>query len=245
VVLSDDDEEIETTSSPITKKSAQREITLDGRTSQHASPAKKVKTRSATKLALSKVSPGSSPEKGRKNSKVGKASEQSKSLHNFFGRATEEQRWNRKSATPDVDLGNGELDDAIEDDELSDETLQELGLKTNKTTSANALDRRKPAVTTVGNLKREDNAAPLPSSQRFMRGTTTIKDGHPVKLEEHNPTPIQSQRPWADRYGPADLDELVVHKKKVSDVQNWLQGKISGQNNQVSAAVFSKWPAVC
>lgn len=40
------------------------------------------------------------------------------------------------------------------------------------------------------------------------------------------------QRPWAERFAPSTLDELAVHKKKVSDVRNWLENVYSGKSSK-------------
>lgn len=39
-------------------------------------------------------------------------------------------------------------------------------------------------------------------------------------------------RPWSERFGPINLDELAVHKKKVADVRRWIEGVLSGQLRQ-------------
>ena len=41
-------------------------------------------------------------------------------------------------------------------------------------------------------------------------------------------------RPWAQRYAPANLDEVAVHKRKVSDVQRWLKDVFAGRRREVS-----------
>lgn len=48
-----------------------------------------------------------------------------------------------------------------------------------------------------------------------------------------------SGRPWADQYPPLNLQELVVHKRKVTDVQNWLSSVFTGRNKQV------RFPNLC
>jgi cell cycle checkpoint protein len=48
-------------------------------------------------------------------------------------------------------------------------------------------------------------------------------------------TPIyEDTRPWAQRFGPVGLDELAVHKRKVSDVQKWLDDVFEGRRKEVS-----------
>lgn len=39
-------------------------------------------------------------------------------------------------------------------------------------------------------------------------------------------------RPWSERFGPRNLDELAVHKKKVADVRKWLEEVIAGRMRQ-------------
>ncbi|KAL9133117.1 MAG: hypothetical protein Q9175_005708 [Cornicularia normoerica] len=40
-------------------------------------------------------------------------------------------------------------------------------------------------------------------------------------------------RPWAEKYGPNNLEELMVHKMKVSDVRDWLENVLRGQDRKV------------
>jgi len=236
-VLSDDDEELEVPSpKPSSNTRLQREITLDGRTSQDVSPAKPGKGRTSSRRAAPKASPKTSPAKTKRSTKGQKEPERSKSLHTFFTKATEEQRWRKRSETPDVvaDLENGEVGDAIEDDDLSDDTLQELGLRTDRA-AASLQDSRKSTLPTLGNRKNGLIVNSIPSSQRFVKAPAP-KDPGKIKVEDQdqNLAFAEGYRPWADRYGPTNLEELVVHKKKVADVQGWLQGKCTGRHSQVS-----------
>ena len=58
------------------------------------------------------------------------------------------------------------------------------------------------------------------SSQRFLKPTRS--------------TDLSSNegRPWSERFGPRNLDELAVHKKKVSDVRRWIEDVIVGRMRQ-------------
>ena len=40
-------------------------------------------------------------------------------------------------------------------------------------------------------------------------------------------------RPWAEKYGPSTFEELMVHKKKVSDVRQWLESALRGHDYKV------------
>ncbi|KAJ5489561.1 hypothetical protein N7539_004451 [Penicillium diatomitis] len=45
-------------------------------------------------------------------------------------------------------------------------------------------------------------------------------------------------RPWAQRFAPSGLDEIAVHKRKVSDVQRWLEDVFAGRRKDTS---FLHW----
>ncbi|KAL2415704.1 hypothetical protein ABEF95_003345 [Exophiala dermatitidis] len=238
IVVSDDsDEEYQLPSASAKPAAVQREITLDGKTAATTSPAKaqagKGKSKSSAarkgKGVSTTASPKSSPEKARKN--TSNTDKSTRSLHSFFGKASEEERWRKKSATPDPgDWANGELDDAIEDDELSDETLQELGLAKRSQPQPQRPPVKAKALKSESSTRDTSN---LSSSQRFFKSAPApSSSGQPAHNSGTGHVPEVQYLPWADRYGPSNLEELVVHKKKVSDVQGWLQGKISGRNNQ-------------
>lgn len=61
------------------------------------------------------------------------------------------------------------------------------------------------------------------ASQRFMK---------PPRLSSAPSCDGEDMRPWSERFGPMDLDELVVHKKKVADVRKWLDDVLSGRMRQ-------------
>jgi cell cycle checkpoint protein len=66
----------------------------------------------------------------------------------------------------------------------------------------------------------QDAGAAAPTaSQRFLK---------PPKPA----VPDDDLRPWSERFGPKNLDELVVHKKKVSDVRRWLEDVLNGRLRQ-------------
>jgi cell cycle checkpoint protein len=44
---------------------------------------------------------------------------------------------------------------------------------------------------------------------------------------------VPDRRPWAERYAPDSVDELAVHKKKVSDVRSWLESVLRGRERKV------------
>ncbi|KAF5688481.1 cell cycle checkpoint [Fusarium denticulatum] len=69
----------------------------------------------------------------------------------------------------------------------------------------------------------QSSLSSVPSaSQKF------IKPPKPVPIARPN----DDARPWSERFGPRNLEELAVHKKKVSDVRRWLEDVIAGRMRQ-------------
>ncbi|KAL7786179.1 Rad17 cell cycle checkpoint domain-containing protein [Trichoderma ceciliae] len=63
---------------------------------------------------------------------------------------------------------------------------------------------------------------PLTMSQRFL------KPSRPTTTDALN----DDLRPWSERFGPRNLDELAVHKKKAADVRRWLEDVMGGRMRQ-------------
>jgi cell cycle checkpoint protein len=175
------------------------------------SPKRKAPTKSTT----------ASPSSAKKAAKTTKEPEKSKSLHTFFGKATEEQRWNRKTDTADGEIEDGEFGDAIVDDDIHDDDLEDLAV--GKSSTKSILDRRKLFSSTSNALSSSQRNAPS-LSQRFAKPAIPARK-NTLSFEE-------THRPWSDRYGPSNKDELAVHKKKVGDVQHWLTEVLSGLDDR-------------
>ncbi|RMZ80896.1 hypothetical protein DV737_g2790, partial [Chaetothyriales sp. CBS 132003] len=201
------------------------------------SQAKENPKRAASRKTSTVTSTTNSPKKPRKGTH-NKDADRNTRLSSFFSKATEDQRWNRKVGTPELDSIVGDEDDAIVDDDLSDDTLLAIeAIKHDDTTKA-TLDRRKISRTDLESKKAAATAdhslppPPPPASQRFMKLAVptkrvgTVSDSvRPRQDEGHH-------RPWADRYGPASVEELAVHKKKLQDVQKWLDDALSDRHRQ-------------
>lgn len=230
VVLSDD-EDAPPDSLPLRTPKSQRQLELDqsndAQLSVSPTRTRSMTVKNASKKNTAKAFPKPSP-KTKKASSKAQDLEKSKSLHTFFGKATEDQRWRRKSATPDVDVSDGEYGDDIEDDDLSDSVLR--GVQDSNDTRS-VLDRRKPSLKPITNGTQGANGKMPSSSQRFVKpaipskqSTSSSKIDSPAEKEMHHP--------WADRYGPGNLEELAIHKKKAADVQKWLDNTFAGRERQ-------------
>jgi cell cycle checkpoint protein len=221
LILSDDDEPVVKTRRAPPRLSSGSVTSLPDRKSinQNGTPKK-----SRAKPA-SKASPKSSPEKANKLG--GKVERASKSLHTFFGRATEEQRWARKDKTPPNVVEDGEAGDDIQDDSLDEALAEQPDPEGNEN---RILDRRKPPKPALVNGVSKSIRDAIGSGQKFA------KPSKPVAKEAKAVSGLDDDflnRPWAERFAPMSLEELAVHKKKVVDVQNWLSAVLRGRDRRV------------
>lgn len=112
-----------------------------------------------------------------------------------------------------------EDEDLIEDDSF-DEGFRKL--PTRQAATRSVLDRRKIQYAPVQCRARSTSVEKISSaSQKFK---TPQKD--PLQTPLDNALVVSKRidlRPWTERYGPRGLDELMVHKRKVADVQTWLE----------------------
>lgn len=223
IVLSDDDEQptLKTRKSVSSQSTVSKTSSDRSFASEQSTPKKsKAKSKPSAKPAP-KASPAKSSKNGVKEEKA------SKSLHTFFGRVTEEQRWARKVSTPPSIVDDGEAEDAIEDDSF-DEAFNEVIRAESKENEV--LDRRKTlnASSRGGRMNGATESLSFSFSQQFAK---TLK---PPVIESGPPEADPGiAQPWAEEFAPSSLEELAVHKKKVKDVQDWLMAVFQGRNRQV------------
>ncbi|GAM37385.1 hypothetical protein TCE0_023f07266 [Talaromyces pinophilus] len=173
----------------------------------------------------------SSPSPQKKARQQKQQVEPTRSLHNFFQPATDEQRWSfsksdagSRQAQQGSSFAEELEDDLIEDDWLEDDWIQDdlLG------------DTTKPQKLTIrDSVKKQDMAVHTTSkpawrtaSKRFI-----LDDDGPVKrTEKAKPIEGTDIRPWSEKYAPIFIEHLAVHKKKVADVREWLSAALSGRS---------------
>ncbi|KAJ4271985.1 RFC checkpoint protein Rad17 [Fusarium torreyae] len=142
---------------------------------------------------------------------VGKAADKGKTadLKTLFSnqaqRATRPGTGDRRSV-PLEDI----ISDPISEDEISEQKASSASL-VGQHAKKRLRDGAKPAFSTAPS-----------ASQKF------IKPPKPVQPASAN----DDSRPWSERFGPRNLDELAVHKKKVSDVRRWLDDVVAGRMRQ-------------
>ncbi|KAJ5827784.1 hypothetical protein N7447_004547 [Penicillium robsamsonii] len=177
----------------------------------------------------------SSSSPNRKNKLSPNPDSESKSLHRFFQPATEGQRWAPKTEkqsdppvreTVDVDL--------IEDDYDSyDEIFTQHLVNERAATSlaaVNSSQMREPAQKPAPKPKAPVKP-PRKMTKRFLL-STDYENGTTKEPLAAQSAGEPGRRPWAQRFAPANLGELAVHKKKVSDVQHWLEDAFSGRRSE-------------
>jgi cell cycle checkpoint protein len=142
--------------------------------------------------------------------------ERTESLHDYFN-AADFHRPQVEALINKAEVENEE--DVIEDDASE---LAFLRHPSQRNTTRFVLDRRKqhivsrPRTPDPVNTKKQQN-----SSQVFIipeKASSRKPSQEPV-----NSLDTRSLTPWAEQYGPVCLEELMVHKKKVADVQNWME----------------------
>lgn len=79
-------------------------------------------------------------------------------------------------------------------------------------------------------LAASDVASGPRRSQKFLR-TANGARSTPPPSQPARKEPLD-ERPWTDRFGPLSLDELAVHKKKVTDVRTWLEDVYIGKHRK-------------
>jgi cell cycle checkpoint protein len=191
-------------------------IVSDEEESPKPSPAKKGSIEAAFGRA-SKQTPTPSPSK--KPAQASKPSAKPNGdIQSFFkpaaGRQSRRQSARRPpshttpTASPERDTEELEL----KEDEIRGSSEDEKG-------SPRGTKRKVDAVEDARNGRSPRNGKPA-----FLHPTDRVVNGSRPPLLK------QEQRPWTDEYGPLDLDELAVHKRKVQDVHTWLTQALAGKD---------------
>lgn len=182
--------------------------------------------RSSTTKAASttsrSITPHSSPKKsGNATAKTNRAG----TLLTFFNSTTlSQQVANQTETFSSKEVSDG--DDFIQDDSLDEELTKivlpirnELALPNVNQRSFKASASKKSVMGIRPN-----------SSQKFLKNAKT--ELTPTELISGD-TSEKDLRTWAERFSPISVEELAVHKRKILDVQNWLDNVLNRRNNKV------------
>ena len=160
-------------------------------------------------------SPSTSPEKPRKKPIFDEEKGKSKDLRSLFSRAVAQPK---RKATESSSF----LYEHVDHDSISDGDDDEISYAKASSTSL------------VGkNAKKRLKIAPshATSTSTTNSGAIFLKPP-PLPQRSKSPRPDDDLRPWSERFSPNNLDELAVHKKKVSDVRQWLDAVLAGNSRQ-------------
>ena len=162
------------------------------------------------------------------------------SLRNFFQPASEEQRWSSQKFEPTRPADSttekaGDDDDLIEDeydsfDELFTHHFINADIGSQGGTRAQENSQDKPCQNPPS-IKTNPAGKRASSTKRFL--LPQYPKGGGLSRPSDIAAAEDDGRPWAQKYGPSNLDELAVHKRKVIDVQNWLNDVFIGRNRCV------------
>lgn len=145
-------------------------------------------------------------------------------IYSFFNAATQRQQ---SSTTVNSQLKKesveAEEEDLIQDDDSFGEELANLS-ETKFGTKYPIAVRRKRKIHDVAGA--DTDSLGLPKGSQIFKRAAIEANGH------SGPSKTLDLRPWTEKYGPVNLDELAVHKKKVQDVTSWLQNVLSGRDRK-------------
>jgi cell cycle checkpoint protein len=142
-----------------------------------------------------------------------------KPIYSFFNAATQRQQSSQRSASP---MNPPPPLDQTETIDSDDENASSLKLSKESSVALAMRKRKLPQSQT-----REDDSSLLPPPTQKFRKTSS--GGREPSISVVN----EDKRPWVVQFGPASLDELAVHKRKVGDVRNWLEAAYNGKRQKV------------
>lgn len=188
-----------------------------------------VKSRQPTST---QADPTSSPKKPTLKRSQPQKIDNTRSLYAFFN-TTDHVRPSRDEPQHERVLPGAEDEDEDEDlieDDSYDEGFRKL--PTRQPAAKSVLDRRKRHLAPTQSRAASTSLGKIPSASQKFKIPQSNSLQQPLKNTLAAPSRVDL-RPWTERHGPRGLDELVVHKKKVADVQNWLENFRQGQDQKV------------
>ncbi len=189
-------------------------------------------SRSATPATPASTN-SSSEDPPRKPKRVQEARKRG-SLHAYFNAANRVPQ-HKKEVQPKIENPclDAEEEDLIEDDSLDEELRQVPSGKYVGTSTMGP--RGGPVLPSTKRAASSGPEKPLSGSQKFLRAhRASGKDvlGQAIGIDRR-----VDLRPWAEKYAPTGLGELMVHKKKVADVRMWMERAFQGRERKVSLPI--------
>ncbi|KAB8254290.1 UAA transporter family-domain-containing protein [Aspergillus pseudonomiae] len=130
------------------------------------------------------------------------------SLQKFFEPASSEQRCEDDNNNDDIIDDDYDSYDELFTQHLANEEVAR-DISNDQTPSRVQSPKRSTSVARKSTNTRKRFVLPMVSNQENNSSPSITPQAHKL--------------PWAQQYSPTNLDELAVHKRKVSDVQSWLR----------------------
>lgn len=154
----------------------------------------------------------------------------SRPISSFFSAGTQVQQPSGPMSAGPVTAEVKYHEDMIVDDSPV-ENVDDLGRTSTRTT----LDRRKKHPASAHDHTTANNKPSLQGGSqkfKFPEHATSMAPSPGISGVVKARSTAIDMRPWAEKYGPNNLEELMVHKKKVSDVRIWLENVLRGQDRK-------------
>ncbi|KAK5117611.1 hypothetical protein LTR62_005034 [Meristemomyces frigidus] len=142
-----------------------------------------------------------------------------RSIFSFFNATTQRQQRARTSPSPEKSASQVEIE-VINDD--SGGESKGVALSKGSSTALTLRKRKVQQSTSFGN----NSSLPPTTTQKFRK---TADGGRTPSISLSN----DDQRTWVDQFGPSGVDDLAVHKRKVTDVRQWLETTMRGRRQKV------------
>ena len=184
--------------------------------SSRTAPAASASSRTRQSNVSSTKSPSQSPAKPKKQIEE---KEKSANIRTLFSRQSQKVKAEGRPNGPTKKAEVQSLD--ITSDPLSDDEE----IKADRAVGTSLVGERAQRRTRDTFVSASSSSAGHLASQRFMKPPRP--DSSAMSADDGG-----DQRPWSERFGPVNLDELVVHKRKVADVRTWLDHVLSGRMRQ-------------
>ena len=181
--------------------------------------------------AVTNLTPSPSPKKPTRKTKPTARPQVSKPISSFFNATSHSQQVNgyRQPNAETPELENDE-EDLIEDDSVIEDVNE---LRGQQGTTRFVLDRRKARFASAQTVPPSTQLQRLASSsQRFKIPGSAIGKRNDLPNAVDLAPKEPDERPWAERFGPSNLEELAVHKRKILDVRNWLENVLQWRDHK-------------
>lgn len=249
---SDNDDDLVSSAKPTERNEGAEDHTSTAATKQintHSAAVKRtLPTRSRTKSTVKKTrnepisskrsSSDPSPKKPAREPKPTTKLRTSKPISSFFNAATNQSAQSNGQKRPESKEESPEGEEGEEEDLIEDDTSPEVEgvdeLRGLRNSTRLVLDRRKglPLSTLNSTTCTQEHKLPA-ASQRFKIAGRATGNGTQNLISKSDGVVAVDTRPWAERFEPRSLEELAVHKKKVSDVRSWLENVLQGRDRKV------------